>query len=118
MNATNAGSQARMDIREDEEQEMKCQDVMELFLTAGYFRARIKVCSRFIISAVFYFSKEHLYYIYYYITIILFLFIFPRAYLISTNLLVGWCGVLKLVLTMLTWIYCSMRDSRSAKRLD
>ena len=33
-----------MDIREDEEQEVKCQEVMELFLTAGYFRARIKVC--------------------------------------------------------------------------
>ena len=91
MNATNAGSQARMDIREDEEQEMKCQDVMELFLTAGYFRARIKVCSRFIISAVFYFSK---YYIYYYITIILFLFLFIFQGLSNFDKLVGglvWC---------------------------
>ena len=32
-----------MDVREDEEQENKCREVMELFLAAGYFRARIKV---------------------------------------------------------------------------
>ena len=38
-----AGSRIKMDVREDEEQEVKCQGVMELFLTAGYFRARIKV---------------------------------------------------------------------------
>ena len=43
MNGTAAGSRVKMDIREDEEQEIKCQEVMELFLTAGYFRARIKV---------------------------------------------------------------------------
>ncbi len=38
-----SGSQPRTDIRGDEEQEVKCQEVMELFLAAGYFRARIKV---------------------------------------------------------------------------
>ena len=37
------GSQPRRDMRGDEEQEVKCQEVMELFLAAGYFRARIKV---------------------------------------------------------------------------
>ena len=43
MNDISAGSRVKMDIREDEEQDIKCQEVMELFLTAGYFRARIKV---------------------------------------------------------------------------
>ena len=43
MNEIEAGSRVKMDIREDEEQEVKCHEVMELFLTAGYFRARIKV---------------------------------------------------------------------------
>ena len=32
------------DIRNDEEQEKKSQEVLELLVTAGYFRARIKVC--------------------------------------------------------------------------
>ena len=36
-------SQLKIDMRGDEEQEVKCQEVMELFLAAGYFRARIKV---------------------------------------------------------------------------
>ena len=31
------------DIRNDEEQEKKSQEVLELLVTAGYFRARIKV---------------------------------------------------------------------------
>ena len=31
------------DIRQDEEQEKKSQEVLELLVTAGYFRARIKV---------------------------------------------------------------------------
>ena len=31
------------DIRNDEEQEKKCIEVLELLVTAGYFRARIKV---------------------------------------------------------------------------
>ena len=31
------------DIRNDEEQEKKCNEVLELLVTAGYFRARIKV---------------------------------------------------------------------------
>ena len=39
------GFLVKMDVREDEEQSIKCQEVMELFLTAGYFRARIKVSS-------------------------------------------------------------------------
>ena len=43
MSEIGAGSRVKMDIREDEEQEVKCHEVMELFLTAGYFRARIKV---------------------------------------------------------------------------
>ena len=43
MSKIEAGSRVKMDIREDEEQEVKCHEVMELFLTAGYFRARIKV---------------------------------------------------------------------------
>jgi len=32
-----------MDVREDEEQQIKCKEVMELLLAAGYFRARIQV---------------------------------------------------------------------------
>ena len=43
MDSIGASSRAKMDVREDEEQENKCQEVMELFLAAGYFRARIKV---------------------------------------------------------------------------
>ena len=46
MSEISAGSRVKMDIREDEEQEIKCQEVMELFLTAGYFRARIKVTEK------------------------------------------------------------------------
>ena len=33
------------DIRNDEEQEKKSEEVLELLVTAGYFRARIKVRS-------------------------------------------------------------------------
>ena len=43
MDSIDASSRANMDVREDEEQEIKCREVMELFLAAGYFRARIKV---------------------------------------------------------------------------
>ena len=43
MDSIDASSRAKMDVREDEEQEIKCREVMELFLAAGYFRARIKV---------------------------------------------------------------------------
>ena len=43
MNVEGASSRVKADIREDEEQDVKCQEVMELFLAAGYFRARIKV---------------------------------------------------------------------------
>ena len=43
MDSIDANSRANMDVREDEEQEIKCREVMELFLAAGYFRARIKV---------------------------------------------------------------------------
>jgi hypothetical protein len=32
-----------VDVREDAEQEKKCQEVLELLVAAGYFRARIKV---------------------------------------------------------------------------
>jgi len=35
------------DIRNDEEQEKKCNEVLELLVTAGYFRARIKGLSNF-----------------------------------------------------------------------
>ena len=40
MSETNKG----VDVREDAEQEKKCQEVLELLVAAGYFRARIKVC--------------------------------------------------------------------------
>ena len=43
MDSIDASSRAKMDVREDEEQKIKCREVMELFLAAGYFRARIKV---------------------------------------------------------------------------
>ena len=43
MDSIDASSRAKMDVREDEEQVIKCREVMELFLAAGYFRARIKV---------------------------------------------------------------------------
>ena len=43
MDSIGASSRAEMDVREDEEQENKCREVMELFLAAGYFRARITV---------------------------------------------------------------------------
>ena len=33
----------KYDIRDDEEQEKKGKEVMELLVAAGYFRARIKV---------------------------------------------------------------------------
>ena len=33
----------KYDIRDDEEQERKGKEVMELLVAAGYFRARIKV---------------------------------------------------------------------------
>lgn len=36
------------DIRKDEEQEKKSQEVLELLVTAGYFRARIKVNRYFV----------------------------------------------------------------------
>ena len=51
-----SSSQPKTDIRRDEEQEVKCQEVMELFLAAGYFRARIKVSS--ILSAPITLSLE------------------------------------------------------------
>lgn len=35
-----------IESREDEEQEKKCAEVIELLLAAGYFRARIKVSKR------------------------------------------------------------------------
>ena len=38
------------DIRNDEEQEKKSQEVLELLVTAGYFRARIKVNGFFAVS--------------------------------------------------------------------
>ena len=38
-----------VDVREDAEQEKKCQEVLELLVAAGYFRARIKV--RFVLKA-------------------------------------------------------------------
>ena len=37
------------DIRNDEEQEKKSQEVLELLVTAGYFRARIKVNRFFVV---------------------------------------------------------------------
>lgn len=37
-----------VDVREDAEQEKKCQEVLELLVAAGYFRARIKV--RFVLK--------------------------------------------------------------------
>jgi len=33
----------KCDIRDDEEQEKKANEIMELLVAAGYFRARIKV---------------------------------------------------------------------------
>ena len=54
------GSRAKMDIREDEEQEVKCQEVMELFLTAGYFRARIKVLNMFLDLSFAYSQNQQL----------------------------------------------------------
>ncbi len=39
-----ADSAKTFDVREDAEQEKKGQEVMELLVAAGYFRARIKVC--------------------------------------------------------------------------
>ena len=36
-----------MDIREDEEQSVKLQEIIDLLMAAGYFRARIKGLSSF-----------------------------------------------------------------------
>lgn len=37
----------QVDVREDEEQKKKFQDIIDLLLAAGYFRARIKGLSNF-----------------------------------------------------------------------
>ena len=37
----------QFDVREDEEQHIKLEQIIELLLTAGYFRARIKGLSPF-----------------------------------------------------------------------
>lgn len=37
----------QVEVREDEEQERKFQEIIELLLAAGYFRARIKGLSPF-----------------------------------------------------------------------
>ena len=41
------GVSSKVDIREDEEQNVKLRDSIDLLLAAGYFRARIKGLSPF-----------------------------------------------------------------------
>ena len=47
------------DIRNDEEQEKKCNEVLELLVTAGYFRARIKVSDSISIPEIKFFCSVY-----------------------------------------------------------
>nr|XP_022918328.1 coiled-coil domain-containing protein 93 isoform X1 [Onthophagus taurus] len=41
------GDEAKVEVREDEEQSIKLQEIIDLLVAAGYFRARIKALSAF-----------------------------------------------------------------------
>ena len=51
----------QFDVREDEEQNKKYEEIIELLLAAGYFRARIKGLSPFDKVRTEFFSIQYMY---------------------------------------------------------